>query len=136
MATRATSLIRPLTGISSPRPIRKGHLAKPDPACQHRQRDDHEIEHVVQPVDLDVAWAAALALDLRRLAIPGETIDHIEQRQQDAAHEQHRQQHGFQRPEKVDALEEAEKERRISSGVSEPPMLETRKMKNTKIWMS
>ena len=55
-----------------------------------------------------------LPLTSADFAIPGETIDHIEQRQQDAAYEQHRQQHGFQRPEKVDALEEAEKQRRVS----------------------
>ena len=63
-----------------------------------------------------------------------ETVDEIEQREQNTAHEQHGAEQVLQRPQEVDAREKAEKEWGSPSGVSEPPILATRKMKNKKTW--
>ena len=52
---------------------------------------------------------------IHHIRVPGEPVDHIEQRKQETAREQHGQQHGLERPQKIDALEEP----RNSGGSSE-----------------
>src|SRR5690242_2344535 len=71
-------------------------------------------EDVVQTVDAELTGYAFLALDLWRLALPGEPVDDIEDTEKDARHEQHRQKHRLERPLEVDPLEKSEEERGVS----------------------
>src|SRR5262249_14399802 len=64
--------------------------------------------------DAHLASSAFLALRLRRLSIPGQAIDDVEQQEQDAARKQGRRQHGFERPEEIHAFEEAQENGRIA----------------------
>src|SRR5262249_47057366 len=62
-----------------------------------------EVKHIVQALDADLAGNSAFGPDLRRLSVPRETVDEIEQREQNTAHEQHGAEHVLQRPQEVDA---------------------------------
>ena len=66
MAMSMASRIRPLTGNCESEADWNCSVAVPDPAREHRQRDGHQIEHVVQAIDAKLTRDAALALELRR----------------------------------------------------------------------
>src|SRR5262249_26511821 len=64
--------------------------------------------------DAHLASSAFLALHLRRLPIPRQPLDDVEEQEQDAARKQGRWQHGFERPEEIHAFEEDQENGRIA----------------------
>src|SRR5262245_49421713 len=115
-------------------PDRYGRVSLPYPAREHRERYRKEVEHIVQALDADLAGDSAFGPDLRRLSVPRETVDEIEQREQNTAHEQHGAEHVLQRPQEVDALEKAEKEGRVSERRERATDIGDQEMKNKKTW--
>lgn len=89
----------------------------PQPAHQHHPGDRRQQRNVVRALDGETGRAlrdrgfrpAAFLAEV--MAVEKEKDD-----EQDAAHQDQRQKHVFGRPEKMDALEEPEKERRIAEG--------------------
>jgi hypothetical protein len=93
VASRAT----PLTRLLAAKANRDGRAGVPNAAHEHGAHDASEIEHVMEALNPNFAKDAALDLEIVALAVPHEPIDHVEQREQNAAHEQHRPQHGLKR---------------------------------------
>ena len=68
----------------------------------------------MQALDAELTRHPALGSHFITFAVPGQPVDHIEQRKQETAREQHGLEHGLERPQKIDALQKAEEQRRVA----------------------
>ena len=125
----------PLTGNVDAEADGNRGVAVPQPARQHRQRDDEQIEQIVLPLDADWRRRAGCALEAaatrgsrpcgrsRRTARAGGPL--MNSMGSSMASNVQRKSTPLRKPRKSGGS---------PSGVSEPPIFETRKIKNTNTW--